>query len=363
MKPLLILLLATLAGAGCASHAGPDSKTLNIAAQDPQVRWSGRTAATEGSGVRFGYPSVSANLSISGGTLMVMAHSTKAGTHLGVSIDDQPRRRFELATEPRLYPLVTDDGKAHNIRLSHLGETWRGIVTVDHFELTNGQLLAPPKAQARKLLVIGDSVTCGEGVHRPADNNCEAGASWPDPDNSYGMLLGRELDAETQLVCYGGRGLTRSWNGRTDEAQAPQFFYQAVADSDAPAADLTAFVPDVILISLGTNDFSLGIGPLPLREHFVSTYVDFTQRLLALYPNAEIALTEGAIVNDNDDPERPQKTVLRDYIATTVQRLDNPRVRQVLSQYHPGDKCDAHPTGAQHRAMARELQPLIGPLF
>ncbi|WP_052480982.1 SGNH/GDSL hydrolase family protein [Gilvimarinus agarilyticus] len=361
MKPLLILLLATLAGAGCASQN--NSTTQRFAPQDTQIRWSGRTAATEGAGVRFGYPSVSANLAITGGTLSVMAHSSKPGTYLAVTVDDQPRRRFELATEPRLYPLVTDDGKAHNIRLSHLGETWRGIVTVDHFELTNGQLQAPPKAPSRKLLVIGDSVTCGEGVHRPADNNCEAGASWPDPDNSYGMLLGRELNAETQLVCYGGRGLTRSWNGRTDEAQAPQFFYQAIADSEAPAADLTAFVPDVILISLGTNDFSLGIGPLPEREHFVSTYVDFTQRLLALYPDAEIALTEGAIVNDNADPERPQKTVLREYIAATVEQLGSPRVRQVLSQYHPGDKCDAHPTGAQHRAMAHELQPLIGPLF
>ncbi|BFM21263.1 SGNH/GDSL hydrolase family protein [Gilvimarinus japonicus] len=362
MRIVLLISFGLIALGGCAAQqTKPQLQT--IAAQDNQIRWSGRTQALPDGAMRFGYPSVSANLNISGGDLSVLASSSKAQSYLAVTVDDQPPRRFELSTQPQLYRLVKNDGEAHRIRLSHLSETWRGVITLEHFELTGGKLLAPPPAPKRKLLVIGDSVTCGEGVHRPADHSCAENASWPDPDHSYGMLLGQKLNAETQLVCYGGRGLTRSWDGNTRDPQAPQFFNQAVANNEAPPADLTAFVPDVILISLGTNDFSLGIGPLPEREHFVSTYVDFTQRLLTLYPSAEIAVTEGAIVNDNADPSRPQKTVLRDYIAATVAQVDNPRLRQILSQYHPGDQCDAHPTGQQHRAMARELLPEIQPLF
>ncbi|WP_049723857.1 SGNH/GDSL hydrolase family protein [Gilvimarinus polysaccharolyticus] len=362
MRIALLISIGLIALGGCSGHQTA-SPNHTIAAQDSQIRWSGRTQTLTDGAVRFGYPSVSANLNISGGALAVRAYSTKAQSYLAVSVDHQPPRRFELTTQPQLYPLVADDGQPHTVRLSHMSETWRGVITLQNFELSNGTLLAPPPAPARKLLVIGDSVTCGEGVHRPADHSCAKEARWTDPDNSYGMLLGQQLNAETQLVCYGGRGLTRSWDGNTRDAQAPQFFNQAVANSEAPAADLEAFVPDVILISLGTNDFSLGIGPLPPREHFVATYVKFVQRLLALYPNAEIALTEGAIVNDAADPKRPQKTVLREYIAATVKRVGSPRLRQILSEHHPGDQCDAHPTGPQHRAMARELLPQIQPLF
>ncbi|WP_250460934.1 SGNH/GDSL hydrolase family protein [Microbulbifer litoralis] len=334
-----------------------------IEASDEQVRWSGRHVVEEDGVVRFGYPSVSANLTISGGDLSVTAYSGKAGSHLAVTIDDGPPRRFTLTREAKRYPLVENDGRPHRVRLSHLSETWRGIVTVEGFRLDGGELQPPPPAARRRLLVVGDSVTCGEGVQQPADYQCETNPRRPDSDHSYGMLLGRALGAETQLVCYGGRGLIRSWNGNTDELQAPQFFDLAIPVRDGPAANLTAFVPDAILVSLGTNDFSLGIGPLPEREEFVPTYVDFVERLLSVYPGAEIALTEGAIVNDEADPGRPQRSVLRSYLADTVARVGDGRVHRVVSRYHPGDDCDAHPTGAQHRMMAEELEPVIAPLL
>lgn len=340
-----------------------DISAETIDASGEQIRWSGRLAIQEDGAVRFGYPSVNANLAISGGDLSVTAYSSKAGSYLAVTVDDSPPRRFALTRKAQRYPLLENDGKSHRIRLSHLSETWRGIVSVEGFTLDGGEFRSPPAARERKLLVIGDSVTCGEGVHRPASYRCDTNPRRPDSDHSYGMLLGRALAAETQLVCYGGRGLIRSWNGNTDELQAPQFFDLAIPVPDGPAADLSAFVPDAILISLGTNDFNLGIGPLPERERFVSAYVDFVGRLLSLYPDAEIALTEGAIVNDGADPDRPQRRVLRSYIADTVERLGNNRVHQLLSRRHPGDDCDAHPTGAQHRMMASELLPDIEPLM
>jgi len=356
------LFWAFAALAGCAGIPG-DGPVKTIEATSDDIRWSGRFAALESGAARFGYPSVSANLAISGGELSVTASSSKDGSYLAVTVDDRPPRRFALTRTPKQYTLVENDGKPHRVRLSHVSEAWRGIVTVESFTLAQGEFLSPPAAPERKLLVIGDSVTCGEGVYQPADYQCDTSPRQPDSDHSYGMLLGRAVGAETQLVCYGGRGLIRSWNGRTDELQAPRFFELAVPVSDGPAADLSAFVPDAILISLGTNDFNLDIGPLPERGEFVSTYVEFVERLLSLYPDAEVALTEGAIVNDAADPARPQRSVLNSYIADTVERLADARVHQVFSRYHPGDTCDAHPTGQQHKAMAGELLPAIAPLL
>jgi quercetin dioxygenase-like cupin family protein len=119
------------------------------------------------------------------------------------------------------------------------------------------------------------------------------------------------------------------------------------------------YIPDVVFVSLGTNDFNLAIGPLPERAPWVSAYVTFVRTIRSRYPEAHVFLTEGAIVSDEDDPERPRKTVLREYLAETARRLADPRVHVIPSQHYPGDALNAHPTGEQHAAMARDLEPVL----
>jgi hypothetical protein len=72
---------------------------------------------------------------------------------------------------------------------------------------------------------------------------------------------------------------------------------------------------DVLVDGLGTNDFSLATGALPEREGFVSAYVSFVRAIRSRHPDAQVFLTEGAIVNDEADPKRPPKTVLREYLG------------------------------------------------
>ncbi len=79
----------------------------------------------------------------------------------------------------------------------------------------------------------------------------------------------------------------------------------------------------------------------------------------ARFPAAAIILTEGAIVSDDENPQRPQKATLRDDLAETVRRLGDPRVTVFPSTHYPGDACNAHPTRDQHAAMARDLEPAI----
>jgi hypothetical protein len=99
----------------------------------------------------------------------------------------------------------------------------------------------------------------------------------------------------------------------------------------------------------------LALGALPEREEYVTAYVAFVKRIRASYPDCQVLLTEGAMVNDEADPNRPQKRILREYLAETARRVADARVRVIESRHYPGDRCDAHPTGEQHRAMARDL--------
>jgi lysophospholipase L1-like esterase len=329
---------------------------------DPLVAVMGRGDRTDPSQLRFGYPGVTLRVRFEGAALGLRVASETGESHLAVILDGGEPRAVKLAKGESDVTLAEGlTGDSHSIDVVHRTETWKGVVTVRGFLLgAGGRLLPPDPFPRRRMLFIGDSVTCGEGAGTERRGDCGKDSSWWNAYLSYGMRLARTFDAQCHLVCFGGRGVLRDWRGKSDVLNAPQFFDLAVPeDAGAPAWDHAGYVPDVVFVSLGTNDFSLSIGPLPDREAFVSAYVRFLRAIRARHPAAHVFLTEGAIVSDEADPQRPQRTVLREHLVEVARRLGDGRVLVVEARHYPGDACDAHPTGEQHAAMARDLEPVI----
>ncbi len=353
----LAVTLTALATLSCAGNrlVRPD---------DPRLAVMGRVDRPGGA-LRFGYPGVTLRLRFEGPSIAMRVGATSGVSRLGVLVDGGAPRVIRLAKGDSEVVLTAGlPPGVHDLEIVHRTETWQGVVTVRGLVLApGGRLLPPAPWPERRLLFIGDSVTCGERVDRGPDCAAAAKIDTAGTSNaylSYGMLLGRALDAQVALVCYGGRGLTRDWRGKKNLLNAPQLFEVAVpTDTRASRWDHAGYVPDLVVVSVGTNDFNLALGALPEREAFVVAYVDFVRAIRARAPNAQILLTEGAIVNDEVDPARPQKTILRAYIAETVRRLGDPRVQAVPATHYPGDACNEHPTAAQHAAMARDLESII----
>jgi lysophospholipase L1-like esterase len=268
---------------------------------------------------------------------------------------------FRLAEGQADLPLTDALGPGiHQIEFLRQTETWLGVMTVEGFTLAPGaKLVTPTPWPERRLLFIGDSVTSGEAAGRDAACPKDKAATW-NAAGSFGMLLGHALSAQVHLVSFGGRGLVRDWQGKTDQLNAPQFFELSVPEGQPKSRpDLAwghqAYIPDAVFISLGTNDFNLALGDFPSEKDFIDTYVSFISRIKKLYPNAKLFLTEGAIVNDASG--RPQKTTLRNCLEKTVAKINDPTVRVLPSNHYPGDHCDAHPTSSQHEQMAKDLEP------
>ena len=357
---LIVAVLTFLLAAGCAPRL--------VRPSDARIAVMGRVDRGDDSHWRVGYPGVTFRVLFQGSTLRLRAGCTTAACRLDVSVD---------GVEPRVVRLSKGDSElalaeglpagAHTVEIVQRTEAWQGILSVRGFVAPQGTILPAPAWPGRRLLFIGDSVTCGEAIDRNAGGDCvikREPAAGENGGRSYGMLLARALSAQAHLVCYGGRGLIRDWRGRRDVANGPRIFDLAVAD-DRPRAfwDHAGYTPDVVVVSLGTNDFNLDLGDFPAREEFVAAYVALVRAIRAHYPAAAILLTEGAIVSDQQDdhriPQRPQKTVLREYLAETARRLADPRVTVFPSQHYPGDACNPHPTREQHAAMARDLEPVI----
>lgn len=353
---MAVALSGGLACAGAGSHLIPPT--------DPRVAVMGRVDRSAPARLRLGYPGVTLRLAFEGTQLAMRVSCSSGRSRIAVLVDGgEPRVVHLPAGESEVVLAQGLPAGHHTVDVVHRTETWQGIVTVRGFVLgPGGRLDAPAAWPERRMLFIGDSVTCGEAIERDADcaGKTADAAAGSNGYLSYGMRLGRALGAQVHLVCYGGRGLIRDWRGKRNVLNAPQFFDLAVPDDHAPPRwDHAAYVPDVVVVSLGTNDFNLALGELPAREEYVAAYVAFARAIRAHYPRAQIFLTEGAIVSDETDPQRPQKTVLRAYLAETARRLGDANLHVVEARHYPGDACNPHPTRDQHAAMAQDLEPVI----
>jgi hypothetical protein len=207
-------------------------------------------------------------------------------------------------------------------------ESWMGTSSFDGVLLPAGcEMLPPPAFPTRKLMFIGDSFTCGEFNERfPPEND-----STPRSTNaarSYGMLLAKWLNAQVHLVSYGGRGITREWDGHTDVNIVPVFFPRSLPDTPGSVWDHSRYQPDV-----------------------------------AAYPGAYIILTESAFQSDGSDG-RPRTS--RDHLLQTIQEVTerrhaagDSRVRIARTGFFPGTPTNGHLVAFQHEQIANDL---IGPI-
>ncbi|HEY4299528.1 MAG TPA: GDSL-type esterase/lipase family protein [Candidatus Didemnitutus sp.] len=340
-----------------AALASPGFSAPNTAVKpdDPAIIYEGRTVVDSAGDVQMGFPGITAHLRIRDASLSVRLRASQPGIAFDVMVDGGPARLLPLKEGDGVYPVVTEPmAGEHTIALVRCNESWQGTASVLGFELGAGSLGPAPELPVRKMMFIGDSVTCGEmDAWEPARSmtdrlNCNARVS-------YGMLLARRFGAQCHLVSYGGRGIVRDWQGIRDTRNAPQFYELALPDGPEIVWDHRRYVPDAIGIQLGTNDFSQGI---PDQNEFVNAYVQFVEKVRRDAPDALIFLMDSPIVRD--EPERgPRRTALHSYLEQIVARCHSPRVILAPISHYPGVPKNGHPTGAEHKAMADELEPVV----
>jgi len=355
-------LALSVAIAGIPSPSVAQGANLPILPDNPNLQVVGRYDRRDAQHPRFGYPGTGILFRFQGADARLQISSDSDKSALTVVVDHGvPALRLlqKGANDIDLTGRLQDS--PHTVEIYKRTEAWQGILTVQGLQLPDGgTLLPPPPLPARALMFVGDSVTCGAGLQY--DEKCTDDPVHPSSDayDAYGMLLGRKLDAQAHLVCYGGRGLERDYRGLGEAdgvLNIPQFFRLSVASdaSDVRAPwDASHFQPDAIVVSLGTNDFNLQkTNPLDEKK-WVAEYVAFVRELRKDYPRAVFLLTEGSIVTD---------PLLRQLVQQTVAQLHDvlhdANVQFVPSNHYPGNGCNGHPTQAQHLRIADDLEPAI----
>lgn len=338
------------------ASAAPGSSTSVMRADNPAIVYEGRYDTTSSGGVRWGFPGVTAYLHFRGDSLSAKIEASDDDLYFDVSVDGAAPTVLRAGKGVADYSLFKSATQSeHSVTLTRRNESWQGTCTLLEFSFgAAGEWLSPPELPKRKLMFVGDSVTCGEMVAYESGRDMRAKLN-SNARISYGMLVARRLGAQCHLVSYGGRGIIRDWQGIRDTRNAPQFYEFALPDDSAVRWDHNRYVPDAIGIQLGTNDFNQGI---PDQNEFINAYVQFVEKVRRDAPQALIFLMDSPIVND--EPGRgPRRAVLHSYLEQIVARLGNPKVILAPLPRYPGVPNNGHPSGAEHEAMAGELEPLL----
>jgi lysophospholipase L1-like esterase len=188
------------------------------------------------------------------------------------------------------------DGSVHVVRLEKVSETQDSTGTFEGFYLDSGGQALPPPHYDRRIEFIGDSYTVGYGdTSRGQTCTVDDVRDTTDTSESFAPLTAKHFDAAYRIIASSGHGVVRNYAGQPGDTM-PALYPYSLFDKSALADD-SGWTPDVVVIGLGTNDFSTPLGDgeawhtrAELRADFIRTYVAFVGQVRAKWPAAEFIL-------------------------------------------------------------------------
>jgi hypothetical protein len=377
----------TIPTTGADGAIGDDASVTNdgggdaaeeVDAGPPAIRFIGRFDTRDPAGPKCAWPGcriianfegtqVSADM-----TEIVQSWMDGAPSEWDVIVDDVEQPKIVM-TPPNRSTFVLATGLAagkHRVELYKRSETQNGVTQFHAFDFGAGTLLPPPLRASRRIEIVGDSQPAAYGVE--GTEPCANPGHWARYQSfrkSFGALLGVRFGAEVHGTVYSGKGMTQNiWRPDTDTM--PIVFGRVdPLDPAAPFA-LATWIPDVVVIMLGGNDFSLGQpadNGAPSETQFTNAYRDFVVGVLrSSYPNAHLFLTLSPSVRDVDRNARTIITSAITTIASERAAASDLRVHAFvpteslpIGQTTELDGCDGHGTPAFHQRVAGELAAQI----
>lgn len=245
----------------------------------------------------------------------------------------------------------------------------------------------PVKDRPFKLEFIGDSITSGEGTYG-AREDTDWLSMYMSASRNYARMVSDALNAEYRLISQGGWGVLCSWDN--DPRHNLPSRYEKICGlasgekneqlGAGKSYDFQSWIPDAVIVNLGTNDASAFEQPewkdpvtgRTFKQHkepdgtyrrediarFQQAVIDFLSMLRRNNPTSHIVWTYGMLGYDltfaiTDAMNTYQKTAGDRNIAFL--QLPNTTDLTIGSHAHPGEK--SHARAAQ--VIIEYLEPLL----
>jgi lysophospholipase L1-like esterase len=217
------------------------------------------------------------------------------------------------------------------------------------FNFGSGKLLAAPTPLQRKIEFIGDSITCAYGNEgkRKEDNFT---AKNENSYLSYASINARSLNASSNSIAWSGIGLAMNYVGGSGPLMLER--YQLTLPNSGVKWDFKNYIPDVVVINLGTNDFSTTPAE---KTKFVTAYKTLITQVRGNYPDAHIFCTVGPMLwgSGLDSCRSYVNEVIDSFVSSGDSKVHFVEFPQQSESNGYGE--DWHPSLKTHQLMADQL--------
>ena len=251
------------------------------------------------------------------------------------------------------------------IKLSECAMSTLGIgqlLTDDSADIT------PAPDKPHRIEFIGDSITCGYGMDDENELHHFKTAT-EDCTGAYAYKTAQALDADYSLVSVSGYGIisgyTATGEEKIPEQTVPQYYktlgfsYNKFADKTAPQDikwDFSRFVPEAIVINLGTNDDSYCLDDTERQRDYTDNYKRFLNTVRGENKDAFIFCTVGIM---GTRIYKALETAVNEYKKETGDDRVISFCFDEQDHEHDGYTADYHPTARTHDKASSALVPVI----
>lgn len=276
-----------------------------------------------------------------------------------ITIDDHAPKLLTPHTSS-VYRVATglEDSIPHTIMIQKRTEPLVGRGVFMGFILDKGAMLLPPdKRPDRRIEFIGNSITSGFGVMGDSPN-CHFSPQTENATMSYASIAARALRADYSLISFSGRGVVRNYGDKNKTSVDPMpALYDRICYFDTTLKwDFSKWIPQAVVINLGTNDFSTQ--PYPDKEVFEAAYDKLIDHVRLLYTDVAIFCVTGPMIGE------PCTSYVREVVKEQQQREGRDKdiyfieiPWRDLSEDDWG--CDMHPNVFGADKMANVVVPMI----
>ena len=244
---------------------------------------------------------------------VIVNHRSCWTNELGYFIDGE-QKRFTLSSdeEKKTYTLAENLPEGtHELLLFKRMDSCHTF-TFYGFEIDDGaKVLALPEKPKRKMEFFGDSVSCGE-VSEAVEY-----AGKPDPEHdgqysnswySYAWMTARKLNAQIHDTSQGGISLLddTGWFAAPHYKGVESCYDKIEYHPDLGPTkqwDFSQYIPNVVVVAIGQNDnhpvdYMAEDYDSEKSENWRKHYQAFIEKLMELYPKAQIILATTILCHD-----------------------------------------------------------------
>lgn len=245
----------------------------------------------------------------------------------------------------------------YKIRSTKLTEasysTATGVAEIQSIFFKNADVLPNSDDDSSKLkvLFIGDSVTVAYGVD--GEYPCSFSPSTENILHSYVALVADNMQAEYHILGWSGKGAVRNYGdvNRTSIDPMPIYYNRTLATDPNSYWNPQNFVPDLVYVMLGTNDYSTN--PVPYDAQFIGGLNQLLYQIQYDYPSSIVVAACSPLY--------------RSHQAQNIQDSANQVGANYLfvnfSVYDGGKGCDNHPSQQTQINIANIVTPFLEELL